>query len=409
MTYQNIAFRPAAAEELRLAALRQLTFEEPVSRLARLKKTVQRQLAKVDRDKLKTLSVYELAHLHGRIFFAKPVLQNHMLAGLLFSLALALDDFRVYSSTAFSALISPGDDFAAGGGSIGAAAGSSCNGSHSADTSTANLLMQMGETISSQLGLGSERRIWLQISLLATIDWLGSAVIDDAELVAALDTQTSALQGGGSIYSICGGDCKEILQAAQKIALLVKKKLRPSLVVLVEGQSELIVLPHFARLSGKPLEKIGALVIASGGAQQVVRRYLTLKDVLNIPIVCVFDGDAEDTSSILEEAMRDCDGLVCLEARELEDCYSYEQLLKILNRQLLLSGQTLSSMTFDIPRLGPRKQALRKLFRERGLGDFDKIAFAKSTVDLAQSSEDVPQEMIKVIDFVEATGARYHG
>lgn len=397
---------------MRLAALRQLTLEEPVSRLARLKKTVQRQLAKVDRDKLKALSVYELAHLHGRIFFAKPFLEKHLLAGLLFSLALTLDDFRLYSSTAFSALVSPDDELTACGGSIfdDASIGS--------DKSLANLLMQMGEKISLHLGLGSERRIWLQISLLATIDWLGAAVIDDAELVAALDSQTSALQGKSSelsdleameLNSICGGDCKEILLAGQKIALLVKEKLRPSLVVLVEGQSELIVLPHFARLSGKPLEKMGAFVIASGGAQQVVRRYLTLKDVLNIPIVCVFDGDAEDTSSILEETMRDCDGLVRLEARELEDCYSYEQLLQILNRQLLLSGQTLSSMTFDIPRLGPRKQALRKLFRERGLGDFDKIAFAKSTVDLARTGEDVPQEMIKVIDFVEATRARYHG
>ncbi|MBS2006323.1 MAG: hypothetical protein JST01_04745 [Cyanobacteria bacterium SZAS TMP-1] len=127
---------------------------------------------------------------------------------------------------------------------------------------------------------------------------------------------------------------------------------------------------------------------------------------MNIPIVCVFDGDAEDSSSVIEEDLRECDGLVTLESRELEDCYSYEQLLKILNRQLMQSGQTLSSASFDIPREGPRKNALNKLFRARGLGDFDKIAFARSTVDLASSEDDVPAEMIRVIDYVEAKGRR---
>jgi hypothetical protein len=202
-------------------------------------------------------------------------------------------------------------------------------------------------------------------------------------------------------------DSQALLLVAQKVASKIRERIRPSLIVLVEGQSELIVLPHFARLKGQSLESMGALIIASGGAKQVVRRYLTMKDVLSIPIVCVFDGDAEDSSVMIEEALRDRDGLFCLEASELEDTYSYEQLVKILNLQFVQNGQTLASESFDIPRDGPRKNALNKLFRSRGLGDFDKIAFAKSTVDLALSWEDVPLEMSRVIDLVGETCRRF--
>jgi hypothetical protein len=69
-------------------------------------------------------------------------------------------------------------------------------------------------------------------------------------------------------------------------------------------------------------------------------------------------------------------------------------------------GQSLSSEPFDIPEVGPRKSALNLLFRRHGLGDFDKIAFAKSAVALALSQGDVPHEMIKVIDFVMVIARR---
>jgi hypothetical protein len=417
LSYQNICFRPATAEELRLAALRQLIFEEPVSRLARLKKTIQRQLARSEREKVKQLSIYQLAELHGHIFATDDISSSALISSLVVNLALLLEDFRLYTPTAFSAFVASNARF--------------LQGQDFAGDSRSQCIFDLAQKLAEILKLGPERSRWLTIGLLTTIDWAAAASAgegangnqqkdrehdqDDAlrilpSLLQLVADQIKCLQLNSSlpfVLLIDTIDCRALILVAQKVASKIRESLRPTLVVLVEGQSELIVLPHFARLKGEPLESMGALVIASGGAKQVVRRYLTMKDVLSIPIVCVFDGDAEDSSVVIEEALRDCDGLICLEASELEDCYSYEQLLKILNLQLVQIGQTLSSESFDLPKEGPRKNALNKLFRSRGLGNFDKIAFAKSTVDLALSKEDVPLEMSRVIDFVAETCKRF--
>jgi hypothetical protein len=409
LTDQNLSFshlqstsRVATAEERALAAQRQLVFEEPVSRFARLKKTVQRQLSKVGRDGLKNLTSYQIAALHGGLFGPFEAPASLSLGCLVFSLALALEDFRLYSPTAFSA-------FAA-------------NQPYLTDLDTAleRAIIKLAQDVAELLKLDNGRKQWLTVCLLSAPDWTSSEDFDDNRAEISAELFRSVFEAATTIVSeniICPTgqsiltalqttSAAALLVVAQKVAELLKEKLRPSLVVLVEGQSELIVLPHFARLMGASLESMGALVIASGGAPQVVRRYLTLKDVLKIPIVCVFDGDAEQSSIVIEESLRECDGLIILESTELEDCYSYEQLLKILNLQLQQNGQNLSSEPFQIPRQGPRKIALNKLFRMRGLGDFDKIAFARSTVDLAVARDDVPAEMIRVIDYLRKVSGR---
>jgi hypothetical protein len=429
LTYQNISIRSVTAEELRLAALRQLAFEEPVSRLARLKKTVQRQLARSERDKVKDLPVYQLASLHGRIFAPQDIAPRAFVVSLALSLALVLEDFRIYSDTAFTAFIAANAHYLA---------------EDPGNSNQARCVFQLAQKLAIQLQLGPERSRWLTIGLLSTIDW--TALVEEEGNLAGNIEDSGAANGDGqtdcnlgdeshgaalkmlppllasafkavdclgldfdqNLESVLGSiDGTALHMVAKRLAAAIKGHLRPAIIVLVEGQSELIVLPHFARLKGEPLESLGALVIASGGAKQVARRYLTMKDVLNIPIVCVFDGDAEDSSILIEEALRDCDRLCCLEAKELEDCYSYEQLLKILQRQLAQTGQALTSESLDIPKEGPRKEALNKLFRSCGLGDFDKIEFAKSTVSLARSKEDVPDDMSKVIEDVAETSKRF--
>ncbi|MBS2007161.1 MAG: hypothetical protein JST01_08975, partial [Cyanobacteria bacterium SZAS TMP-1] len=256
-----------------MAALRQLAFEEPVSRLARLKKTVQRQLARAERDRVRDLSLLQLAALHGEIFGSAAGGDKSALLSLLFSLALALEDLRIYSSTAFSPIpsIAPADE------------------KSDLLAPAAKDLIVVADKISALLELGPERRAWLTVSLLASVDWVAAcswargesswpeAVTEilSAENLSAENLNIDCL----SLADLADSDCRRFLAAAEEVALRLRHGFRPSLVVLVEGQSELIVLPHFARLCGRPLEAMGAHVIASGGAKQVARRYLTMKDV----------------------------------------------------------------------------------------------------------------------------------
>ena len=93
---------------------------------------------------------------------------------------------------------------------------------------------------------------------------------------------------------------------------------------------------------------------------------------------------------------------------ELEDCYSYEQLLYLLDAHLARFGQTLAQCDFALPESGRRKDALNKIYRDRGLGDFDKIGFAQEVVQSCNKSSDVPLEMAKVVDAVRATLSTGH-
>jgi hypothetical protein len=185
----------------------------------------------------------------------------------------------------------------------------------------------------------------------------------------------------------------KVYECAKKLA----GKLRPNLLLLVEGQTEAIVLPHCARLSGLSFSQLGVEVIASGGAKQVARRYLTIKDTVRLPIVCVLDGDAEHSAELFEDAMRDCDQLVSLAVVELEDGW----LLYLLEEHL--ANLTLSQCEFAVPESGRRKDALNKIYRDRGLGDFDKIGFANEVVASCKKSTDVPLEMAIVLDAVRMT------
>jgi hypothetical protein len=115
----------------------------------------------------------------------------------------------------------------------------------------------------------------------------------------------------------------------------------------------------------------------------------------------VLDGDAAQSAEMIDDSLRACDYLVSLTVNELEDSYSYELLLEMLNKYLGNHGQTLSQSGFSLPRSGARKDPLRKLLRQRGLGDFDKIEFAHIAVDSLTKVAQVPDELLRVMDTVK--------
>ena len=395
MTCEEIVFRKPDVNELFVAALRQLAFEEPASRFARMRKTVAKQCARNPDTKpiLRTIesNYLTLAKTFGQIFGPQNV-EEPSLSQIL-SLAIALDDLRVFSETALTIWYQQYQ--------------------HITDEVQLSPKMQ---ALLELLGQGCSRaaQAWLRACLLATIDWRFSEweslsqteKKEDLERVLLVqeifrELKADALASGHAALPLLSVEvlADKVYECAKKLA----GKLRPNLLLLVEGQTEAIVLPHFARLSGLSFSQLGVEVIASGGAKQVARRYLTIKDTVRLPIVCVLDGDAEHSAELIEDALRDCDQLVSLAVVELEDSYSYEQLLYLLEEHLARFGQTLSQCEFALPESGRRKDALNKIYRDRGLGDFDKIGFANEVVASCKKSTDVPLEMAIVLDAVRMT------
>lgn len=363
------------------ACLKSLAIEEPLSRLAQVRKQVLRKMPQI-KEKASSYSPFHFARLYGAMHCG-PVDK----AMVLTNIVLALLDFRIYKDSAFNLLaIEPlnirNDDEAELAAFL---------------PLTERLLHLLKPQVAPSLR--QKMLAWLQFRLLACPNWrefclqpsdatqealIESLIQPISDLLGACQTELSArnLDASASPPGLAEG--------LLKLTNSLSPRLAPRLILLVEGNSELIFLPGAAEKLGFRLDDLGVALISSGGARQVVKRFLFLRELVSLPVVALLDEDAVEEIGIIEESLRDIDHLKVVEGGELEDCFSYEFLLFALNEQLQLHGQVLSQMPFYMPREGPRKACLARLFRERGLGDFDKLEFAQVARRSLRSSADVP-------------------
>jgi hypothetical protein len=166
--------------------------------------------------------------------------------------------------------------------------------------------------------------------------------------------------------------------------------LLPNSIILVEGATEAVLLPLLAECLKVDLLGERALVVPAGGANQVVKKYLYEKEIYSLPIFVILDLDAAEQSEILASSLRDVDRLHVLSDGEIEDILRLDVFVPMLNRYIAsLPGIVNDNRPIKPEHFGagvPRKQILTRLWRERGLGKFDKVGFAKFT------AEDLPAQ-----------------
>jgi hypothetical protein len=153
----------------------------------------------------------------------------------------------------------------------------------------------------------------------------------------------------------------------------------PNFILLVEGATEAILLPRFAALLGFNFARAGAMVVAAGGANQVAKRYLYLKEVLKLPIFVVLDRDAEAQNEILQGSVRTDDHIHLLADGEFEDVLTNEAFLPLLNQyiQSVTLSDTIAIPDEEFTTVSTRKRTLERLWRVHDMGKFDKVGFAK--------------------------------
>ncbi len=148
------------------------------------------------------------------------------------------------------------------------------------------------------------------------------------------------------------------------------------------------------------------MIVSAGGAKQVAKRYLLLRDLVAIPIVCIFDRDAEEQAALITDTIRDCDRLFVLQAGEIEDTFNSKSFARHLNRYLeVFPGSVQPVLEGDVPSGVSRKAILAKLWKARKLGDFDKIAFAESVARGLDTAGDVPSEFVQILRFLAEVAA----
>jgi hypothetical protein len=167
----------------------------------------------------------------------------------------------------------------------------------------------------------------------------------------------------------------------------------PSAIMLVEGPTEEFLLPYLALNYGLNLNQQRIMLVASGGANKVLRKYLYWKNTIDLPIICLFDADATNIANTLMSDLRKEDNVFILDG-EIEDLIQLDFLVDNINKYLeedLLNDEShpVSTNDFDSPE--KRTVILDKIWRQKELGKFEKVKFAKF---ITNQPDNMKQEFI---------------
>lgn len=184
---------------------------------------------------------------------------------------------------------------------------------------------------------------------------------------------------------------------------------QPSVLVLVEGSTESILLPRFLSLTDRKSKDGTAMFIACGGANQLLRKYLHLQDLTHLPILCVVDHDAAEQIETIEDVLREKDHLHIWSVGEIEDTFPAGMLLESLNAYLQSLGVAEYLSMEDLGGVGKRTESLDRMWRHRGLGDFDKVGFAEFQAGRVRHSNEIPKEAQMLMNTIREMAAGKHG
>lgn len=257
--------------------------------------------------------------------------------------------------------------------------------------------------LARRLGLSSAQEMWLQHARRAVPDWqvLGTPGPWSS------DPRTVFLTAQLKKLSKLETDVDGYLQAKALFEPQLEKSrdelpgnFLPHLILLVEGETESILLPHFANLLGFDFGRMGIMLVSAGGGKQVARKYFELRDVVSLPIVLFTDADAGEEIEVAAEALREHDRLHIWKEGEIEDTLDRDTLVQQLNTFLQTSGAPGYVSTADFPDGHRRTAILNRLWRARGLGNFDKIGFAEVVAANLRERGQVPRDVVAALNMV---------
>lgn len=169
-------------------------------------------------------------------------------------------------------------------------------------------------------------------------------------------------------------------------------------VVIVEGITEEILLPQFAKILGFDLLKNGIKIIPAGGKNQVVKLYYSLSEELKLPIFVLLDKDAIENVNTINKKLRESDSVYLLNSGEFEDLLTKPLILKTINSDL----KNFATVSIeDISKDEPMVKILEEIFKEKGLHEFKKAEFAHLVKQQISTENDISDEIKLIIDDIK--------
>jgi hypothetical protein len=165
-------------------------------------------------------------------------------------------------------------------------------------------------------------------------------------------------------------------------------------VVLVEGATEELLLPEFAKLCDYDFDKNGIYIIPAGGKNQVVKLYYELCETLKLPIFVLLDKDGVQNAKEISYKQRKKDKIHIIECGEFEDLLSKDLVERTLNEAL----ENISEINDEIcENAGHRVEYLEEIFKHRGMHEFKKVEFSQMVKNHIKSSSDLTSEICEIV------------
>ncbi len=164
--------------------------------------------------------------------------------------------------------------------------------------------------------------------------------------------------------------------------------------IIVEGITEEILLPVFARKLGHSFEENGIYILGAGGKSKSPSLYMKLKDKLNIPVILLFDNDAIEISKVLSKNLLKKDKIIVISDGEFEDILSENLIKRSLNKEYLPA----TPLIIDDLRIYPNMcENIENFYRTRHLGEYKKSKVSKIIADNITYSSDITEEIKDII------------
>jgi hypothetical protein len=191
---------------------------------------------------------------------------------------------------------------------------------------------------------------------------------------------------------------QEFLNHIYKLSSSLRKKLStplpPRVLLLVEGITEEILLPKFAQLLTYDFNTDGIFLISAGGKNKVAKFYNKYKRQLTIPIALLLDADAEEIIEELTPGLRPHDKLISIHNGEFEDLLPKDLICKAVNDSYMLSPN------LKLAEIDQQESIARQLciiWKNFGLGDFNKSHFASTIYNYIDDPKFITDEMNRII------------
>lgn len=393
----ELSFKTPSLDQLWSCLQRCLFFEEPSGRWSRIISQVARHLNGKNKD-LDDASFSEQQTCFQAVFGTPEDILDETARA--FNLLLAMKDLELFGSAEFDIwLLSQSNDDESGD-DVEAEATEEEEFKTLAESLLKKLEHEEQEPTQAQILY--LQQAWHTVPYWRVVESAGPWAEDAlAIFVARMLDKLDKLQPGLSTANLLNA-FDEFNKLLKEERTELPSNFLPTVLVLVEGNTEAVVLPKFVRLSGINPQEISPFFIPCGGANQLLRKFLHLRDITTLPILCILDDDAIEQSATIEDLLRERDRLHVWRQGEIEDTFPSLSLLETLNAYLHSLGVS-ELLSADQLKDGERRtEQLDRIWRARGLGDFDKVGFAQFQTARIKQSSDIPDDAKKLLKILRS-------